>query len=95
MKRRQHKHILDTMVADKMKPVIKKILAMDSTDQTPEITDPQILKMAEEMRKARAESPPMTLEEARAQTPGWQQAVLEAAERDKKRRAKNSKLSNS
>ena len=56
----------------------------------PKITDPRLLANAERVRRATAESPRMTLEEARAQTPGWQQAVLNAAERDKKRRLKNS-----
>ena len=84
------KRILDTTVADKMKPVIKKILEMGGGGSLPEITDPRLLAGKARSKAQTAESPHMSLAEARAQTPGWQQAVLNAAERDKKRRSKNS-----
>ena len=54
------KHILDTSVADKMKPVIKEILEMDGGGRMPEITDPILLAKAAESRKARAELSPVT-----------------------------------
>ena len=57
------KHILDTSVADKMKPVIKEILEMGGGGQMPEITDPILLANAEESRKARAEMPRMSFRE--------------------------------
>jgi hypothetical protein len=84
------KHILDTSVADEMKPVIKEILGMGGGKGLPKITDPRLLANKERVRQATVESPRMTLEEVRAQTLGWQQGVLNAAERDKKRRLKNS-----
>ena len=83
------KHTLDTTVADEMKPVIKEILEMGGGRGLPKITDPRLLANQELVKAATAESPHATLAQARAQTPGWQQAVLNTAERDKKRRSKN------
>ena len=59
------KHILDTMVADEMKPVIKEILEMGGGRGLPKITDPRLLANAERVRQATAESPHVSLAEAR------------------------------
>ncbi len=69
------KHILGTMVVDKMKPAIKKILEMGDGGELPEINDPKLLKMAGDARKARAAQRPMSLEEARAQTPSYKRMI--------------------
>jgi hypothetical protein len=73
------KHTLETTVADKMKPVIKEILEMGGGRGLPKITDPRLLANKERVRQATAESPHQSLAEARAQTPGWQRAVLDSA----------------
>lgn len=49
-------------------PAVLKAIGMNELPEI-EITDPQILRMAEESRKVREAQLPMTLEEARAQTP--------------------------
>lgn len=74
------KHILDTTVADKMKPVIKEILEMGGGRALPKITDPRLLANAELVRRATAESPRVTLAEARAQTQSWPALEKELAE---------------
>ena len=82
------KNILGTTVADEMKPVIKEILEMGGGRGLPKITDPRLLANAELVRQATAESPHVSLAEARAQS--RHQAVLNAEGRDKKRRSKSS-----